>query len=57
MLMGASPGKPWAPAETRQSAMVFISRNLPRALLQTGLAPCIAASSAPVTPRSEAKVA
>ena len=43
-------------AETRQSAKVFISRNLPRALLETGLAPCIATISAPVTPRSEAKI-
>ena len=57
MLMGGSPGKPWAPAETRESVMVFIGRNLPRVLLETGLSQCVATISAPVTPHIGAKIA
>jgi G3E family GTPase len=42
MLMGGTPGKPWAPGEPRESVMVFIGRNLPRRLFEEGLAYCIA---------------
>ena len=42
MLMGGSPGKPWAPGEPRESVMVFIGRKLPRRLFEEGLAYCIA---------------
>ena len=42
MLMGGSPGKPWAAGEARQSVMVFIGRKLPRRLFEEGLAYCVA---------------
>ena len=42
MLMGGTPGKPWASGETRESVMVFIGRKLPRRLFEEGLAYCIA---------------
>ena len=42
MLMGGTPGKPWAGGETRESVMVFIGRKLPRRLFEEGLAYCIA---------------
>jgi G3E family GTPase len=42
MLMGGSPGKPWAPGEARESVMVFIGRKLPRRLFEEGLAYCVA---------------
>ena len=42
MLMGGSPGKEWAPGETRQSVMVFIGRKIPRRLFEEGLAYCVA---------------
>lgn len=42
MLMGGTPGKPWAPGETRESVMVFIGRKIPRRLFEEGLAYCIA---------------
>jgi G3E family GTPase len=42
MLMGGTPGKPWAPGEARESVMVFIGRKLPRRLFEEGLAYCIA---------------
>ncbi|HEY2629001.1 MAG TPA: GTP-binding protein [Usitatibacter sp.] len=42
MLMGGSPGKPWAPGDKRESVMVFIGRKLPRRLFEEGLAYCIA---------------
>ncbi|HXN16407.1 MAG TPA: GTP-binding protein [Usitatibacter sp.] len=42
MLMGGTPGKPWAPNEARESVMVFIGRKLPRQLFEEGLAYCIA---------------
>jgi G3E family GTPase len=42
MLMGGTPGKPWAPGETRESVMVFIGRKLPRRLFEEGLAYCVA---------------
>ena len=41
MLMGGSPGKPWAPGEKRSSTMVFIGRNLPRRIFDEGLAYCV----------------
>jgi G3E family GTPase len=42
MLMGGSPGKPWAPGDRRESTMVFIGRDLPRRLFAEGLAYCVA---------------
>jgi len=42
MLMGGSPGKPWAAGEKRESVMVFIGRKLPRRLFEEGLAYCVA---------------
>jgi len=42
MLMGGTPGKPWAPGETRESVMVFIGRKIPRRLFEEGLAYCVA---------------
>ena len=42
MLMGGSPGKPWAPGDRRESTMVFIGRDLPRRLFVEGLAYCVA---------------
>ena len=43
MLMGGSPGNPWAPRDRRESTMVFIGRDLPRRLFEEGLAYCVAA--------------
>ncbi|MGE0356676.1 MAG: GTP-binding protein [Burkholderiales bacterium] len=40
MLMGGTPGKPWAAGETRESVMVFIGRRIPRRLFEEGLAYC-----------------
>ena len=45
MLMGGSPGKPWAPGDRRESTMVFIGRDLPRRLFEEGLAYCVAAET------------
>jgi G3E family GTPase len=42
MLMGGSPGKPWAPGEARESVMVFIGKGIPRRLFEEGLAYCVA---------------
>ena len=42
MLMGGTPGKPWAEGETRESVMVFIGRRIPRRLFEEGLAYCVA---------------
>jgi G3E family GTPase len=42
MLMGGTPGKPWAPGEARESVMVFIGRRIPRRLFEEGLAYCVA---------------
>ena len=42
MLMGGTPGKPWAAGEKRESVMVFIGRKLPRRLFEEGLAYCVA---------------
>jgi G3E family GTPase len=46
MLFGADEGKPWAEGEFRESTMVFIGRNLPRALIEKGLALCRAGAAA-----------
>jgi len=42
MLMGGTPGKEWAPGETRETVMVFIGRKIPRRLFEEGLAYCVA---------------
>ncbi len=42
MLMGGTPGKPWAAGEARESVMVFIGRRIPRRLFEEGLAYCVA---------------
>jgi G3E family GTPase len=42
MLMGGTPGKPWAAGEARESVMVFIGRGIPRRLFEEGLAYCVA---------------
>jgi len=34
MIMGGTPGKPWKKDEPRNSRMVFIGRNLPRAIIE-----------------------
>ena len=41
MLMGGTPGKPWAADEIRESKMVFIGRNLPKRIFVEGLAYCV----------------
>src|SRR5262245_21816127 len=41
MLLDAKPGRPWPPAETRQSRFVFIGRHLDRAGLQYGFLDCV----------------
>jgi len=43
MLMGAEPGKPWAPKEKKSTKMVFIGRKLPQDILVKGLEQCLAA--------------
>ena len=43
MLMGAEPGKPWAPKEKKSTKMVFIGRKLPQEILVKGLEQCLAA--------------
>jgi len=40
MLMGAELGAPWRSGEVRTSKMVFIGRDLPRKVLEKGLAQC-----------------
>jgi G3E family GTPase len=50
MLMGGSPGKPWAPGEKRSSTMVFIGRNLPRRIFDEGLALCVEGAEIPTVP-------
>ncbi|CDS54029.1 Putative metal chaperone, involved in Zn homeostasis, GTPase of COG0523 family [Polaromonas sp. CG9_12] len=40
MLMGAELGSPWRAGEVRTSKMVFIGRDLPRQVLEKGLAQC-----------------
>ncbi|HYW57635.1 MAG TPA: GTP-binding protein [Polaromonas sp.] len=41
MLMGSDRGAKWKPADTRDSKMVFIGRDLPRQLIEDGLADCV----------------
>lgn len=41
MLMGGTPGKPWAADEKRESVMVFIGRNLPQRIFTEGLNYCV----------------
>ena len=36
-LMGGSPGRDWLDGEARTSTLVFIGRNLPRALIEEGM--------------------
>jgi len=50
MMMGGSPGRRWLADEKRSSTMVFIGRNLPRELLQQGLALCVEGAAEPVAP-------
>ncbi|CAM8645077.1 COG0523 Putative GTPases (G3E family) [Comamonadaceae bacterium] len=42
MLMGSDLGAPWAPGEVRESKMVFIGKNMPREVLEKGLANSVA---------------
>ncbi len=42
MLMGAEPGRAWLSNEKRSTKMVFIGRNLPQDIFQTGLEQCLA---------------
>ena len=41
MLMGAEPGKPWAPNEPKATKMVFIGRKLPKEVFTKGLEQCL----------------
>ena len=41
MLMGSEAGQVWKKGETRSSKIVFIGKNLPRELLEAGLAQCV----------------
>jgi G3E family GTPase len=51
MLMGSDAGAPWKKGEQRDSKLVFIGRDMPRSLLEQGLAQCVAGvSSTPVPP-------
>ena len=43
MLMGSDAGAPWKKGEKRDSKLVFIGHGMPRALLEQGLAQCVAA--------------
>jgi len=42
MLMGSDAGATWKPGEKRESKMVFIGRDMPKAVLLDGLAQCVA---------------
>jgi G3E family GTPase len=50
MMMGGSAGRRWLAGEKRTSTMVFIGRNLPRELLEQGLALCVEGAPEPVAP-------
>jgi len=50
MLMGSDAGAPWRQGELRDSKLVFIGRDMPRALLEQGLAQCVAGAT-PTTAR------
>lgn len=41
MLMGSEAGQVWKKGETRSSKIVFIGKNLPRELIEAGLAQCV----------------
>jgi hypothetical protein len=55
MMMGGSPGRRWLAGEKRTSTMVFIGRNLPRELLEQGLALCVEGAAEPVAPGTAAR--
>jgi G3E family GTPase len=44
MLMGSDLGAPWADGEVRESKMVFIGKNMPREVLEKGLAQSVVAA-------------
>ena len=44
MLMGSDLGAPWAEGEVRESKMVFIGKNMPREVLEKGLAQSVVAA-------------
>jgi G3E family GTPase len=44
MLMGSDLGVPWAAGEVRESKMVFIGKDMPREVLEKGLANSVAAA-------------
>jgi len=44
MLMGSDLGAPWADGEVRESKMVFIGKNMPREVLEKGLAHSVVAA-------------
>jgi G3E family GTPase len=50
MLMASDAGAPWKRGEKRESRMVFIGRDMPRDLLLSGLAQCVAGSKRPRPP-------
>jgi G3E family GTPase len=50
MIMGATEGKPWAPDEPRETTLVFIGRNLPRAIFEEGLRYCLEEGNSSRTP-------
>lgn len=54
MMMGGSPGRRWLPDERRHSLMVFIGRDLPRELLERGLALCVAEAVEPTAAKARA---
>ena len=50
MITGATEGKPWAPDEMRETTLVFIGRNLPRAIFEEGLRFCLEEGNSSRTP-------
>jgi G3E family GTPase len=46
MLMGSDPASPWKKGEPRSSRIVFIGRDMPRELIEQGLAQCLVGRSA-----------
>ncbi|MDP2121930.1 MAG: GTP-binding protein [Hoeflea sp.] len=47
MLLEGNHQRPWKPDETRLTRVVFIGRNLPRAIIENGFARCIAGEKSP----------
>ena len=41
MMMGANEGTPWGSDEARETTLVFIGRDLPRAIFEEGLRFCL----------------